>query len=160
MQNKTNCISMTNKDGENALISLTYIGNNKGKDDGIELIRTLEKWRVSNKETDVTSALAINDTYFIQNLEGSRLIINEVLATLTKEYPRILLHVVEVKEIESRRWNGFLIKYLTSNDQDTENTLKSFLAGTEFNPYLMRQTQITSLIKALFEERKVNSTSN
>ncbi|MEN6669438.1 BLUF domain-containing protein [Psychrobacter sp. B38] len=154
MQNDTNYSPNGNECGENTLISLTYIGKNKGKNDGIELIRTLEKWRISNKKTDVTSALAINDNYFIQNIEGSRLVINEVLAQLLAEYPGVALNVVEVKEIKGRRWDGFLIEYLAPSSHGIALTLKSFLAGEDFNPYLMKQTQIISLIKAIFEEKE------
>lgn len=154
MQTITDYVSKSNRDDEHILMSLTYIGKNKGKNNGVELIRTLERWRVSNKKTDVTSALAINDNYFIQNLEGSRSVINEVLAQLIKEYPGIAINVIEIKEIELRRWSGFLIEYLAPSSQGVEHTLKSFLAGADFNPYLMKQTQIISLIKAIFEARE------
>ncbi|MGP9688425.1 BLUF domain-containing protein [Psychrobacter sp. AOP22-C1-C5] len=160
MQTIINYDSDRNIDGDHILMSLTYIGNNKGKDDGVELIRTLERWRISNEKSNVTSAIAINDNYFIQNLEGSRSVINEVIATLINEYPLIALNIVEVKEIETRSWDGFLIRYLTSSVQDEEYTLKSFSAGADFNPYLMKKTQITGFIKAIFAEQTLSKFQN
>ena len=149
-----------NRDGEHILISLTYIGKNTGKNDGIKLIRTLEQWRIRNETSDVTSALAINNNYFIQSIEGSRPIINQTLAELMSEYPHFCLHVVESKEIEVRSWDGFLIKYLNSGEQDEDYALKSFSAGSDFNPYLMKKAQITSFLEAIFEEKETQVDSD
>ena len=145
-----------NRNGEHILLSLTYIGRNSEENNGIELTRVLERWRRNNEKSDITSALIINDNYLIQNIEGSRPIINEVLAILIKDYPHLLPHIIGVEEIEVRRWNGFLIKYLTSSAEDEEYALKSFSAGADFNPYLMKSTQITSFLKTIFEDTEFN----
>lgn len=154
MQNSTDYNSENTRDGEHILISLTYIGKNTKKDNGIALTRTLEQWRRNNEESDITSALVINDNYLIQNIEGSRPVINEVLVKLINEYSHISPHVIKVEEIEVRKWDGFLIKYLTSSAQDQEYTLKSFSAGANFNPYLMKKDQITNFVKMIFEEHE------
>lgn len=143
-----------NRGGEHILVSLTYIGKNTKKDNGVGLTRILEKWRRDNEKSEITSALAINDNYLIQNIEGSRPVINEVLATLLSEYSHILPHVVDIEEIETRKWNDFLIKYLTSSAQDEEYTLKNFSAGADFNPYLIKKTQIISFVNAVFEAKE------
>ena len=143
-----------NGDGDHILISLTYIGINSEKNNGIELTRILEQWRRNNEKSDITTALVINDYYLIQNVEGTRPVINEVLAKLINEYAYLLPNIVEVEEIEARRWDGFLIKYLTSSAQDEDYALKSFSAGSDFNPYLMKKTQIKSFLKAIFEEKE------
>jgi hypothetical protein len=152
----TSHTSNNNRNGEHILLSLTYIGRNSEKNNGIELTRILERWRRNNEKSDITSALAINDNYLIQNIEGSRPIINEVLAILINDYPHLLPHIIGVEEIEVRRWNGFLIKYLTPSVEDEEYTLKSFSAGADFNPYLMKSTQITSFLKTIFEDTEFN----
>ena len=138
--------------GEHIILSLTYIGKNSDSNNGIELARLLEQWRRNNKKSGVTSALVINDNYFIQNIEGSRPIINEILVKLITEYSHLLPHLSEVDEIEVRRWDGFLVKYLTSSVEDEEYALKSFSAGSDFNPYLMKTTQIISFLKAIFAD--------
>lgn len=142
-----------NRDGEHILISLTFIGKNIEKNNGVELTRILEQWRRNNEKIDVTSALVINDNYLIQNIEGSRPIVNEVLVKLITEYPHLSPHIIAVEEIEARRWDGFLIKYLTSSAQDEEYALKSLSAGADFNPYLMKKDQIESFIRGIFEEK-------
>ncbi len=148
------------RDGEHILMSLTYIGKNRGKNRGILLTRTLEYWRKTNAKIAITSAIAINENYFIQNIEGSRPVINKVLAFLTNEYPRLSLHIIDVEEIEMRRWDGFLIKYLTSSVQDEKYTLKNFSAGADFNPYLMTKTQITGFIEDIFEEKELSKSQS
>jgi len=147
-----NTLEERKRDGSHILISLTYIGKNSAENNGIELTRVLEQWRRNNEKSDITSALVINDHYLLQNIEGSRPIINEVLGKLIKEYSHLVPHVLEIKEIEVRQWDGFLIKYLTSSIEDEEYALKSFSAGADFNPYLMQATQVNGFIKAIFSE--------
>ena len=66
--------------------------------------------------------------------------------------PHLLDCSVNIEEIESRQWNGFLVKYLTSSAEDEEYTLKSFSAGSDYNPYLMTSTQIESFLTAVFKD--------
>ena len=138
--------------GEHIILSLTYIGKNSDSNNGIELARLLEQWRRNNEKSGVTSALVVNDNYFIQNIEGPRPLINEILVKLINEYSHLGPHLSMVEEVEVRRWDGFLLKYLTSSVEDEEYTLKSFSAGADFNPYLMKSTQITSFLKAIFAD--------
>lgn len=145
----------SNKDGEHILMSLTYIAKNNEANSGIELARTLEHWRRYLSKMDISSAVAINDNYFIQSIEGSRPAINEVLVKLISEYASISPNIVEVDEIEVRKWSGYLIKYLTSSAEDEDYTLKSFSAGADFNPYLMKQNQITDFMQSIFEEEDI-----
>lgn len=142
--------------GEHITLSLTYIGRNSDSNNGIGLARLLEQWRRNNEKSGVTSALVVNDNYFIQNIEGPRHLINEILVKLISEYSYLVPHLSEIEEIEERRWDGFLIKYLTSSAEDEVYTLKSFSAGADFNPYLMKNTQITSFLKTIFEDAVAN----
>lgn len=155
MQTITHTTKKYKRDGEHLLVSLTYIAKNSEKYNGVELTRILEKWRRNNEKSDITSALIINDDYLIQNIEGTRPVINDVLVELISEYSHLLPHIVEVKEIEARKWDGFLIKYLTASAEDENYALKSFSARSNFNPYLMKRTQITSFIKAIFEDKEI-----
>ncbi|MGP9493300.1 BLUF domain-containing protein [Psychrobacter sp. AOP7-B1-24] len=145
-----------NKNGQHIILSLTYIGKNSDSNNGIELARLLEQWRRNNEKSGVTSALVVNDNYFIQNIEGPRPLINEILVKLINEYAYLVPHLSEIEEIEVHRWDGFLMKYLTSSVEYEEYTLKSFSAGADFNPYLMKSTQITSFLKAIFEDTESN----
>lgn len=61
-----------------------------------------------------------------------------------------------VEEVEVCRWDGFLLKYLTSSVEDEEYTLSCFSAGADFNPYLMKSAQIESFLKAIFKDAESN----
>lgn len=141
-----------NKEGSDILVSLTYIGKNREKDNGIKLLRAFETARKNDEKSGVTSALVLNDHYFIQNIEGTRLAINELITRVTSERPHLLSHVVDFEEIETRRWHGFLIKYLTSGSEDETHSLTHFSTGTDFNPYVMKKEQITGFLKAVFAQ--------
>lgn len=140
------------RNGEHILINLTYIGKNNIEASGIALTRALEHWRRYFEEVGITSALVINDTYFMHSIEGPRPVINQSLVKLISEYLQIFPQIVEVEEIEVRQWEGYMMKYLSSSPQDEEYILKSFSSVADFNPYLMKQDQITSFIKSMFEE--------
>ncbi|MGP4974453.1 BLUF domain-containing protein [Psychrobacter alimentarius] len=143
------------RNGEHILISLTYIAKKTEKNSGVELARALEHWRRYFEKNNITSALVVNDNYFIQNIQGSRPAINHALAKMIGEYLEISLNVIEVEEIEVRRWDGFLIKHLTSSVEDEEYALQHFSAGADFNPYLMKSTQIRHFLNAIFAEDKI-----
>ena len=142
--------------GEHITLSLTYIGRNSDSNSGIGLARLLEQWRRNNEKSGVTSALVVNDNYFIQNIEGPRPLINEILVKLISEYSYLVPHLSDIEEIEERRWDGFLLKYLTSSAEDEEYTLESVSSGADFNPYLMKSTQITSFLRTIFKDAVSN----
>ncbi|WP_201549961.1 BLUF domain-containing protein [Psychrobacter fjordensis] len=138
--------------GEHVLISLTYIGKNIEMKTGIELTRALEQWRRYFEESGLVAALVINDGYFVQNIQGSRPAVNTALAKIIDEHFKILPNIVKLEEIEALRWDGFVTKHLTESVEDEEYALKSFSAGSDFNPYLMKSTQIESFLKVIFED--------
>ncbi|MGP5514054.1 BLUF domain-containing protein [Psychrobacter alimentarius] len=156
MQTDTRHTSEKHKrNGEHILISLTYIAKKTDKNSGVELARALEHWRRYFEKSEITSALVVNDNYFIQNIQGSRPTINHALAKIISEYLEISPNVIEVEEIEVRTWDKFLIKHLTSSVEDEEYALQHFSAGADFNPYLMKSTQIRHFLNAIFAEDKI-----
>lgn len=150
----TEVLEEGDKDGADILVSLTYIGKNREKDNGIKLTCTFETARKNNEKSNITSALVINDHYFIQNIEGSRVAINELITRVNHERPHLLIHIIDFEEIETRKWSGFLIKYLTSGTENEEYALKHFSAGTDFNPYVMKKEQIIGFLEAVFGEKE------
>ncbi|MGM8938016.1 BLUF domain-containing protein [Psychrobacter glaciei] len=141
------------RSGEHILIKMTYIAKNVDLDSGIELTRALEYWRRYFEENDIVSALVISEGYFVQSFQGTRPAINTALEKILDEHSAIFPNIVKIEEIESRQWNGFLVKHLTSSAEDEEYALKSFSAGSDYNPYLMTSTQIESFLTAVFEEK-------
>ncbi|WP_352309442.1 BLUF domain-containing protein [Psychrobacter sp. W2-37-MNA-CIBAN-0211] len=144
------------RSGEHILIKMTYIAKNVDLDSGIELTRALEYWRRYFEKNDIVSALVISEGYFVQSFQGTRPSINTALEKILDEHSAIFPNIVNIEEIESRQWNGFLVKHLTSSAEDEEYALKSFSAGSDYNPYLMTSTQIESFLTAVFEDADSN----
>ena len=142
--------------GEHILIHMTYIAKNVDLDSGIELTRALEYWRRYFEENDIVSALVISEGYFVQSFQGTRPAINTALEKILDEHSTIVPNIVNIEEIESRHWKGFLVKHLTSSVEDEEHALKNFSAGSDYNPYLMKSTQITSFLKTIFKDSEFN----
>ncbi|MBO1517260.1 BLUF domain-containing protein [Psychrobacter halodurans] len=147
----TNYTSESKKrNGEHILINMTYVAKNIGLDSGVELTRALEYWRRYFEDNRIVSALVISEGYFVQSFQGTRPAINTALEKILDKHSAISPNIVNIYEIESRQWNGFLVKHLTSNAEDEDYALKSFSAGSDYNPYLMTSTQIESFLTAVF----------
>lgn len=140
--------------GEHILIHMTYIAKNVDLDSGIKLARALEYWRRYFEANNIVSILVISEGYFVQSFQGTRPAISIALEKILDEHLTIFPNIVNIEEIESRQWDGFLIKYLTSSAEDEEYALKSFSAGSDYNPYMMTSNQIESFLKTIFEQRK------
>lgn len=142
--------------GEHILINMIYIAKNVDLDSGIELTRALEYWRRYFEENNIASALVISEGYFVQIFQGTRPAINIALEKILDEHSTIFPNIVNIEEIESRQWNGFLVKHLTSSAEDEDYALKSFSAGSDYNPYLMTSAQIKSFLTAIFKDAESN----
>ena len=145
------------RNGEHILINMTYIAKNVDLDSGIELTRAFEYWRRYFEENNIVSALVISEGYFVQSFQGTRPAINIALGKILDKHSTIFPNIVNIEEIESRQWNGFLVKYLTSSAEDEEYALKSFSAGSDYNPYLMTSAQIKSFLTAIFKDAESNN---
>lgn len=141
--------------GEHVLIQMIYVAKNVDLNSGIELTRALEYWRRYFEENNIVSVLVISEGYFVQSFQGTRPAINTALDNILDKHSTILPNIVKIEEIESRQWNGFLIKHLTSSAENEEYTLKSFSAGSDYNPYLMTSAQIESFLDAIFADKKI-----
>ncbi len=98
------------RSGEHILIKMTYIAKNVDLDSGIELTRALEYWRRYFEENDIVSALVISEGYFVQSFQGTRPAINTALEKILDEHSAIFPNIVNIEEIESGQWNGFLVQ--------------------------------------------------
>jgi len=101
------------RNGEHILINMTYVAKNIDLDSGIELTRAYEYWRRYFEENNIVSALVISEGYFVQSFQGTRPAINIALAKILDKHSTISPNIVNIEEIESRQWNGFL--YQTQN---------------------------------------------
>lgn len=139
--------------GEHIILRLTYISRYNTHNANVEVARILAQAQRNNERNGITGVLVLNHNYFLQSVEGSRPLINELLRKLVKDDRHFSLQVIECREIEQRRWSKWSMKYLTLNDQDKEYVLK-FSAGTDFNPYLMNTSQIMMFVDTLTELQK------
>ena len=139
--------------GARIILRLTYISCYNTNNANIEVTRILEQAQRNNERNGITGALVINDSYFLQVIEGSRPIINALLQELVKDKRHLSLRIVECCEVEQRRWGKWSMKYLNPHDLHNEDVLK-FSSSDEFNPYLMSASQIMLFIEALSKRQK------
>lgn len=150
-------LKIDNRHGEDVLTSLTYMSRNNEQKSCIELTRILEKSLRNNEKNEITSALIINEKYFIQTIERSRPKINQLVIKLINDHRHFAINLVNTQEIEQRRWEGFSMKYLTQNVKDEYCILKHFSATADFNPYLMEKDRIKDFIDSIFENTEARA---
>jgi len=133
--------------GENIILRLTYISRYNTKNANIELARILEQARRNNERKGITGVLVMNESYFLQVIEGARPVINKLLRKLVNDERHFDLEVIDCIAVEERHWNKWSMKYLTISDQSKEYF--KYSASNEFKPYLMSASQITMFIEKL-----------
>lgn len=139
--------------GQHIMVRLTYISRyNIHNPDG-EVLRILAQAQRNNMRNGITGALVFNHQYFLQSVEGSRPLINDLLRKLINDNRHFSLQIIQCDEIIQRRWEQWSMKYLIPSADNKEHVLK-FSAGTEFNPYLMSALQILLLMDSLAEPKK------
>ena len=139
--------------GEHIMVRLTYISRYNSYNLKGEVSSILAQAQQNNSQNGITGALIFNHNYFLQSIEGSRPVINDLLRKLVKDERHFSLQVIECSEIEQRRWDKWSMKYLIPSVDNKEHLLK-FSAGTEFNPYLMSTNQIMLFIDALSKQQQ------
>ncbi|WP_435979350.1 BLUF domain-containing protein [Psychrobacter sp. DM4] len=134
--------------GEHIILRLTYISRYNNHNENGEVTRILAQAQQNNERNGITGALVFNHNYFLQSIEGSRPVINELLRKLVKDDRHFSLQIIECAEVEQRRWNKWSMKYLIPSDDNKSLALK-YSTGIQFNPYLMSTNQIMLLIDTL-----------
>ena len=135
-------------DGEHILVRLTYISRYNEDNGPGELERILEQAKENNALRGITGVLVFNHNFFLQSIEGSRPVINDLLRKLVRDPRHHSLQVIDSRETDQRRWVGWSMNYLTPTTTHRNEALR-FSGGPTFNPYLMSMRQLMLLIETL-----------
>lgn len=135
-------------DGLHQMIRLTYISQASKHVKTQDLKNILAKARTKNKERGITGILVFNNAYFLQSIEGSRPVINDLLRSLSVDKRHFNLQVVQAEEIQERRWSQWFMDYVSPNVKN-KATFLQYSSIDRFNPYLMKADSIRQMLVAL-----------
>ena len=105
--------------------------------DSKELERILIDARIGNEARDVTGALVYVSGVFLQVLEGERVVLDELLASIRNDGRHESMKVFHDAEIADRAFNEWRMAYLSSDIEDMARW--AGLEGTESIDELLDQ---------------------
>jgi len=136
--------------GMHLMMRLTYISRAVKGIDSSELKSILDQAQANNQLNGLTGMLVFNKNFFLQTLEGSRVVINDLLNALVQDERHYDLQIVEAVEVSERVWGDWSMDYVVPNATN-QNEFLRFSTGAVFNPYQMTAPSINKLMNRLSE---------
>lgn len=141
-------------DGSHFLIRLYYVSEANESMSSDELKRILEHAKSNNKKKGITGALIFNKNYFIQVIEGSRPIINDLLNALARDDRHFNVQVVSCEQVESRNWVDWDMNYFSHSAHNNREFMR-YSPTPVFNPYMMSANAIKGVFEALSKNQYI-----
>ncbi len=134
--------------GSHFLIRLTYASQAQEGLPASELKSILESAREKNKARGITGALIFNKHYFLQCIEGSRPIINELVNELVADPRHHNFQIISTQQVESRIWADWDMNYFSPSHANIRDFMR-YSALPTFNPYIMTSQSIDDIFKTM-----------
>jgi len=134
--------------GMHLMLRLTYISRAVKGIDSTELKKILDQAQENNQLNGITGMLVFNKNFFLQTVEGSRVIINDLLNAIVLDERHYDVQIVEAVEVDERIWGDWSMDYVVPNSTN-QNEFLRFSTGAVFNPYQMTAPSINKLMKRL-----------
>jgi hypothetical protein len=111
----------------------------------------------NNQAQDITGALAFDDLWFIQTLEGERITVLQTFERLKEDERHANIMLVELRDIDQRLFGNWWMGLATRNEI-TMPGFEPFLQNGRLMPHGMSGEQFLTLITSvakLSESRKI-----
>ena len=130
------------------LIRLVYASIAENSVDMTEFKKILETAQKNNAARDLTGMLAFNSKIFLQALEGSRELVNDLYAKLMADPRHRNLLVLKYEEVAERHWNDWSMGFASASSANRALFLKHSMQSV-FNPYAMTGDAALNLLMDL-----------
>ncbi len=130
---------------EKFLTRLYYASTATDKYSPMEIGNILKACRRNNPQLDITGMLFLGNRYFLQCLEGPRENVNILYQKLVYDERHTNVQLLELKEVGSRFFDDWTMKYLGSTQVIAKILRNSGMK--EFNPYLLDSYTINSVME-------------
>lgn len=129
---------------------LIYVSHRKDHSaEGLDAIFDVS--RKNNLRDDITGALIVSDEYFVQLLEGDRLLVSQCMVRITHDVRHAEIEFVATNLVPNRLFAEWSLHRIETSAID-RNVLKPFLINGAFQPTLMPQAVIEDLCRRLSGE--------
>lgn len=133
------------------LIQLTYASRTSqilGPADVKDIVASSQR---NNSRLGITGALCLNNSIFLQQLEGDRSAVNALYQRILADKRHRETELLDFTEIPCRRFGAWSMGLLSSSDESRHLFLK-YSRSAEFDPYGMN----TQTLRAFFDEMVKN----
>lgn len=110
----------------------------------------LKSARINNAKRGISGLLCFNNRYFLQCLEGSRQVVNEVYQTIVKDSRHHNMLLLNYGEIIQRDFEQWSMAYVSANKINSAANMR-FSSSPDFNPYEMSGESCRHFLVALRE---------
>ena len=117
-------------------VQLIYVSTLKPGVDPSELARIYESAVKNNPPNQITGMMLFGNDYFLQCLEGSRSVVNELYSRIVQDPRHTNITLLQYGEITRRNFDEWGMKLTLMSAKDQRVILRHSGSG-DFNPYTM-----------------------
>lgn len=123
----------------------TYTDDKLQTDELAKIHKVAQK---NNKELDVTGALVFGSGYFLQCLEGSRKVVNELYAKIVQDPRHKNILILSFNELSERQFHNWSMKFVMLTEGQQE-VVRRYSVKSDFNPYEMTAKSALKILSNL-----------
>lgn len=138
------------------LATLCYASTATERCSAIEIGLIVEAATRNNARANITGALFFGNNYFLQFLEGSRHDLNLLYNKIIRDERHTNMQVLELKEIGSRCFPEWSMKYVRS--PSVASKIYREVGLKEFNPYLLDSIALNTMALAFRNHHEPDET--
>lgn len=118
------------------LVQLIYVSRLSPECDEESLKKILDSSRKNNNECGITGILCRDKRFFLQCLEGSRTVVNQLYATIMADDRHKDVIILYYREIIRREFGAWSMAFVSSKKVDKILALQ-YSSSAELDPYTM-----------------------
>ncbi|MBA4254621.1 MAG: blue light sensor protein [Polaromonas sp.] len=132
------------------LIQLTYASRASSMLGPMDVKDILRSSQRNNSALGVTGALCLSNGIFLQQLEGDRMVVNELYHRILQDPRHTDPAVLDFAEITSRRFVSWSMGLIAATEENRNMFLK-YSSRNSFDPYAMSPSTLRAFFAEVFD---------
>ncbi len=135
------------------MVRLIYVSIMTDKCDTEALETILRASRENNSKKGITGILCYDPAFFLQCLEGSREMVNELYATIAADERHKNVTILEYADVEERLFGNWCMAFISASTIKKE-ILDSFSKGKgNFNPFALNGSEAQQFLVRIADKK-------
>ena len=134
------------------LMRLIYVSRMTEACDMAAIQEILAVSRVNNKERSITGMLCYDPRFFMQCLEASKDVVNELYVEIARDTRHTDVTLLEYQEIEERIFGEWSMAFVRAKDL-APGLLRKFGGRGKFDPFKLSPEQALGLVRGIVNQK-------